>query len=308
MSTGSHPEHRVVVYRVGLHWDWELREVDHGGYVILEAGWAFRKRRAEHEGNQAFVRTVNVYAAVDAAIYGTQPEPATQEPTTPEPSPTPEYLTTAEHEAMKLTATLADLAAIQAAGFHRGQTLPPTDRLEIVNGWLVERGAHPQEYPAGPAYGPQPYSDAEPILHLSELPGWPDATSHRRRTLMEAANDLEEEFGEQIPGSTQRLSTPSSRRLRTSASESPWSEPNRGERHRTLADGTIQSQRLCLYGCTHCRAEHTYWPGTDTSYVWWKITHADDCPYKPLTEGAHIIDRWIAQYEDEHPELVIETA
>lgn len=44
--------------------------------------------------------------------------------------------------------------------------------LEIVNGWLVERGAYPAEYPAGPEWGPQPYSDAEPLVRLETVPGY----------------------------------------------------------------------------------------------------------------------------------------
>ena len=48
----------------------------------------------------------------------------------------------------------------------------PTDAYEIVNGWLVERGAYPVDYPAGPEWGPMPYSDAEPIVQLDTVPGW----------------------------------------------------------------------------------------------------------------------------------------
>lgn len=44
--------------------------------------------------------------------------------------------------------------------------------LEIVNGWLVERGAYPAEYPAGPEWGPQPYSDSEPLVRLETVPGY----------------------------------------------------------------------------------------------------------------------------------------
>ena len=50
---------------------------------------------------------------------------------------------------------------------------PSVENLEIVNGWLVERGVNPRDYPAGAAYGAQPYSDAEPLVHLSKIPGWP---------------------------------------------------------------------------------------------------------------------------------------
>lgn len=49
----------------------------------------------------------------------------------------------------------------------------PMGNLEIVNSWLVERGAHDPEYPAGAAYGAMPYSDAEPLVNLSEVSGWP---------------------------------------------------------------------------------------------------------------------------------------
>lgn len=63
--------------------------------------------------------------------------------------------------------------ADQAAGSGPTSTPPNPDNLEIVNGWLVERGAHELEYPAGAAYGFLPYSDAEPLLNLAELPGWP---------------------------------------------------------------------------------------------------------------------------------------
>jgi hypothetical protein len=52
----------------------------------------------------------------------------------------------------------------------------PLDDLEIINGWLVQRGVHEPEYPAGVAYGPMPYSDAEPLVDLSTLSGWPDIT------------------------------------------------------------------------------------------------------------------------------------
>lgn len=44
--------------------------------------------------------------------------------------------------------------------------------LEIVDGWLVERGAYPAEYPAGPEWGPQPYSDSEPLVRLETVPGY----------------------------------------------------------------------------------------------------------------------------------------
>jgi hypothetical protein len=50
---------------------------------------------------------------------------------------------------------------------------PKIENLGIVNGWLVERGAHPLDYPAGAAYGSMPYSDAEPLINLSEITGWP---------------------------------------------------------------------------------------------------------------------------------------
>lgn len=49
--------------------------------------------------------------------------------------------------------------------------------LQIVNGYLVLRGAVEPEYPAGIEYGPMPYGDAEAVLHLSELPGWPVTAS-----------------------------------------------------------------------------------------------------------------------------------
>lgn len=45
--------------------------------------------------------------------------------------------------------------------------------LEVVNDWLVLRGAHEAEYPAGPEYGPYPYSDADPIVELSKVAGYP---------------------------------------------------------------------------------------------------------------------------------------
>ncbi len=51
------------------------------------------------------------------------------------------------------------------------------ENLEIVNGTLCERGVHELEYPAGAAYGPMSYSDAEPILDLSKIPGWPGEQS-----------------------------------------------------------------------------------------------------------------------------------
>lgn len=49
------------------------------------------------------------------------------------------------------------------------------DNLEIVNGYLVERGALPLDYPAGPAHGARAYSDAEVILRLSDIPGWQES-------------------------------------------------------------------------------------------------------------------------------------
>ncbi|XBH22910.1 hypothetical protein V5R04_06765 [Jonesiaceae bacterium BS-20] len=45
--------------------------------------------------------------------------------------------------------------------------------LEIVNGYLVSRGVHAPEYPGGPERGMLPYSDAEPLLNLSKISGWP---------------------------------------------------------------------------------------------------------------------------------------
>lgn len=50
--------------------------------------------------------------------------------------------------------------------------VPPLEDLEIVNGYLVARGVHPGEYPAGAAYGMLPYSDAEPLMNLAEVSGW----------------------------------------------------------------------------------------------------------------------------------------
>lgn len=50
---------------------------------------------------------------------------------------------------------------------------PDPANLEIVNGWLVERGAHPSDYPGGAEWGPMAYSDAEPLVRLSDLSGWP---------------------------------------------------------------------------------------------------------------------------------------
>ena len=50
----------------------------------------------------------------------------------------------------------------------------PVENLEIINGWLVQRGAHEPEYPAGPEYGAAPYGDADLLINLATLPGWPD--------------------------------------------------------------------------------------------------------------------------------------
>lgn len=44
--------------------------------------------------------------------------------------------------------------------------------LEIVADHLVIRGAQEPEYPAGPEYGPYPYSDALEILDLTQVPGY----------------------------------------------------------------------------------------------------------------------------------------
>ena len=70
------------------------------------------------------------------------------------------------------------------------------DSLEIVNGWLVERGAHEPNFI--PNYGYEPYTDAEPIVDLSKVAGWDDpdtlrATIDRQaetlRRVRERAND-----------------------------------------------------------------------------------------------------------------------
>ncbi len=66
----------------------------------------------------------------------------------------------------------ADRIEKQAAEIERLKTAP--GNLEIVNGWLVERGAYELDYPAGAAYGAMPYSDAEPLIQLSIVPSYPD--------------------------------------------------------------------------------------------------------------------------------------
>ena len=54
---------------------------------------------------------------------------------------------------------------------------PDNDSLEIVNGWLVERGAHEPNFI--PNYGYEPYTDAEPIVDLSKVAGWDDPDTLR---------------------------------------------------------------------------------------------------------------------------------
>lgn len=49
---------------------------------------------------------------------------------------------------------------------------PVHENLQIVNNYLVERGVHPGDYPAGPEYGMMPYSDSEPLTYLPGVSGW----------------------------------------------------------------------------------------------------------------------------------------
>lgn len=67
----------------------------------------------------------------------------------------------------------------------------PLDDLEIINGLLVQRGVHEPEYPAGVEYGPMPCSDAEPLVQLSTLSGWPDITrAEKAEATIERAREL----------------------------------------------------------------------------------------------------------------------
>lgn len=52
------------------------------------------------------------------------------------------------------------------------RSLAAGENLEILDGHLVLRGAQEPDYPAGPEYGPYPYSDAAEILDLRGVPGF----------------------------------------------------------------------------------------------------------------------------------------
>lgn len=51
--------------------------------------------------------------------------------------------------------------------------LPDESEMEVVGEWLVVRNVQEPEYPAGPEYGPYPYSDAAPLVHLAQVAGFP---------------------------------------------------------------------------------------------------------------------------------------
>lgn len=70
-----------------------------------------------------------------------------------------------ERAIQKSDEILKALAAAGHAVLRQGE-------LEVAGDWLVVRGAHEPEYPAGAPYGAMPYSDAEPVLNLSAIPGW----------------------------------------------------------------------------------------------------------------------------------------
>lgn len=75
----------------------------------------------------------------------------------------------------------------------------PLDDLEIVNGWLVQRGVHEPEYPAGVAYGPMPYSDAEFLVDLSTLSGWPDITrAEKAEATIERVRELADRVEQRV--------------------------------------------------------------------------------------------------------------
>lgn len=50
--------------------------------------------------------------------------------------------------------------------------IPDESEMEVVGEWLVVRNAQEPEYPAGPEYGPYPYSDAAPLVHLTQVTGF----------------------------------------------------------------------------------------------------------------------------------------
>ena len=51
--------------------------------------------------------------------------------------------------------------------------IPDESEMEVVGEWLVVRNVQEPEYPAGPEYGPYPYSDAAPLVHLARVAGFP---------------------------------------------------------------------------------------------------------------------------------------
>lgn len=50
----------------------------------------------------------------------------------------------------------------------------PTPEYQVMNDYLVIRGAHEPEYPGGPEWGMLPGSDAEPLCNLAEVDGYLD--------------------------------------------------------------------------------------------------------------------------------------
>lgn len=63
-----------------------------------------------------------------------------------------------------------DTLSDEAADALQGLIDIPED-MEIISGWLVQRNVHEPEYPVE-GYGSLPYSDADPLLNLSQIPGW----------------------------------------------------------------------------------------------------------------------------------------
>lgn len=65
--------------------------------------------------------------------------------------------------------------------------VPDESEMEVVGDWLVVRNAQEPDYPAGPEYGPYPYSDAAPLIQLSRVAGYPPEPQEPTDAEVEAA-------------------------------------------------------------------------------------------------------------------------
>lgn len=65
--------------------------------------------------------------------------------------------------------------------------LPDESEMEVVGEWLVIRNAQEPDYPADPEYGPYPYSDAAPLVHLARVAGFPPEPPEPTDAEVEAA-------------------------------------------------------------------------------------------------------------------------